>query len=383
MEILTTKMAALSIKKLPAEEEYPDLSRHNNHMAKVLTLDMYKMLRERSTHNGFTIDGVIQTGVDNPGHPFIMTVGCVAGDEETYDVFRELLDPVIEDRHGGYKPSDKHKTDLNPNNLKRGDDLDSNYVLSCRVRTGRSIRGFCLPPHCSRGERRAVEKLSIEVLSSLDGDLKGKYYALKNMTEEEQQQLIDDHFLFDKPVSPLLLSAGMARDWPDARGIWHNENKTFLVWVNEEDHLRVISMQNGGNMREVFTRFCNGLTKIEALFKQKGHAFMWNEHLGYVLTCPSNLGTGLRAGVHVKLPNLSKHDTFEEVLTRLRLQKRGTGGVDTAAEGGVFDISNADRLGFSEVELVQMVVDGVKLLVGMEKRLENGRSIDDLMPTQK
>lgn len=52
------------------------------------------------------------------GHPFIMTVGCVAGDEETYEVFKELLDPVIEDRHGGYKPSDKHKTDLNAGNLK-------------------------------------------------------------------------------------------------------------------------------------------------------------------------------------------------------------------------------------------------------------------------
>lgn len=60
-----------------------------------------------------------------------------------------------------------------------------------------------------------------------------------------------------------------------------------------------------------------------------------------------------------------------------------TGGVDTAAVGGVFDISNADRLGFSEVELVQMVVDGVKLLVEMEKRLEAGQSIDDLMPEQK
>lgn len=154
---------------------------------------------------------------------------------------------------------------------------------------------------------------------------------------------------------------------------------------------------------------------------------MWNEHLGYVLTCPSNLGTGLRAGVHVKLPNMSKHAKFEEVLKRLRLQKRGTGeysgyyvcscsgvcqhsleddlhhfyynsvwdqvgglhtfplsgGVDTAAVGGVFDISNADRLGFSEVELVQMVVDGIKLLVEMEKKLEKGQSIDDMMPAQK
>ncbi|CAI9534949.1 unnamed protein product [Staurois parvus] len=326
-----------------SEEEFPDLSLHNNHMAKALTPDIYKKLRDKCTPSGFTLDDVIQTGVDNPGHPFIMTVGCVAGDEESYDVFKDLLDKVIEDRHNGYKPTDKHKTDLNWNNLKGGDDLDPNYVLSSRVRTGRSIKGYTLPPHCSRGERRAIEKLSIKgkellevlvtptnstgrwALSSLAAEFKGKYYPLKDMTDAEQQQLIDDHFLFDKPVSPLLLAAGMARDWPDGRGIWHNDNKTFLVWVNEEDHLRVISMQKGGNMKEVFKRFCEGLQKIEEIFKAAGHPFSWSEHLGYILTCPSNLGTGLRGGVHVKLPNLSKHAKFEEILKRLRLQKRGTG----------------------------------------------------------
>ncbi|XP_012893174.1 PREDICTED: creatine kinase B-type-like, partial [Dipodomys ordii] len=152
-------------------------------------------------------------------------------------------------------------------------------------------------------------------------------------------------------------------------------------------HLRVISMQKGGKMREVFTRFCKGLTQeglhIESLFKARKYEFMWNPHLGYILTCPYNLGTGLHAGVHDKLPHLGKNEKFPEVLKRLRLQKRGTGGVDTAAVGGVFDISNADRLGFSEVELVQMVVDGVKLLIEMEQRLEQSQTLDDLMPAQK
>lgn len=201
------------------------------------------------------------------------------------------------------------------------------------------------------------------------------------MTDEEQEQLINDHFLFDKPVSPLLTCAGMARDWPDGRGIWHNENKNFLVWVNEEDHTRVISMQKGGDIRDVFTRFCNGLNKVEALIKDAGYEFMWNEHLGFVLTCPSNLGTGLRAGVHLKIPLMSKDEKkLDSILDTLRLQKRGTGGVDTASVGGIYDISNADRLGFSEVELVQSMVDGVGLLIQMEKRLEKGESIDDLIP---
>ena len=88
----------------------------------------------------------------------------------------------------------------------------------------------------------------------------------------------------------------MARDWPDARGIWHNTAKNFLVWINEEDHTRMISMEKGGNMMAVFNRFCDGINKVEALIKGDGYSFMWNEHLGYVLTCPSNLGTGLRGG---------------------------------------------------------------------------------------
>merc|ERR1719150_710031 len=114
--------------------------------------------------------------------------------------------------------------------------------------------------------------------------------------------------------------------------------------------------------------------------KASGYEYMWNEHLGYVLTCPSNLGTGVRAGVHVKVPLLSKHKDFDALLTKLRLQKRGTGGVDTASTDGTFDISNLDRLGSSEVQQVQMVIDGVKLLVEMEKCLMKGESIDKLIP---
>lgn len=361
--------------KTMAISNFPDLSQHNNWMAKCLTNEIYNKLYQKKTSTGYTLDYAIQTGVDNPGHPFIMTVGCVAGDEETYSVFADFFDPVIEKRHNGYAKNAKHKTNLNPKNLVGGDDLDEKYVLSCRVRTGRSIRGIALPPWCTRAERRAVETIVTDALSQLDGHLKGKYYSLVTMTDEEQEQLINDHFLFDKPVSPLLLSARMARDWPDARGIWHNEAKDFLVWINEEDHTRVISMQKGGNMKEVFTRFCDGLKKVETAIRKKGHEFMWNKHLGFVLTCPSNLGTGLRGGVHVKIPLLSVTKEFDPLLKSLRLQKRGTGGVDTASVGGVFDISNSDRLGSSEVEQVQAVVDGVKLMIELEKALEQGMDI--------
>ena len=89
--------------------------------------------------------------------------------------------------------------------------------------------------------KNAFEKLS--------DDLAGKYFPLLGMEEADRQQLVDDHFLFvsgDKN----LISAGMERDWPEGRGIFHNESKSFLVWVNEEDQLRIISMEKG---TKVFT----------------------------------------------------------------------------------------------------------------------------------
>ncbi|NXT05307.1 KCRU kinase, partial [Prunella fulvescens] len=363
--------------------EYPDLRKHNNCMASNLTPAIYARLCDKATPNGWTLDQCIQTGVDNPGHPFIKTVGIVAGDEETYEVFADLFDPVIQERHNGYDPRTmKHVTDLDATKIKCGQ-FDERYVLSSRIRTGRSIRGLSLPPACTRAERREVERVAVDALSGLTGDLAGRYYRLSEMTECEQQQLIDDHFLFDKPVSPLLTAAGMARDWPDARGIWHNHQKTFLIWINEEDHTRVISMEKGGNMKRVFERFCRGLKEVERLIQERGWEFMWNERLGYILTCPSNLGTGLRAGVHIKLPLLSKDSRFPKILENLRLQKRGTGGVDTAAKGGIFDISNLDRLGKSEVELVQLVIDGVNYLIDCERRLEKGQDIRVPSPLQQ
>uniref|UniRef100_A0A8C7V3Y2 Creatine kinase S-type, mitochondrial n=3 Tax=Oncorhynchus mykiss TaxID=8022 RepID=A0A8C7V3Y2_ONCMY len=362
-------------KLYPPSADFPDLRRHNNCMAHALTPAIYGKLRDQVTPNNWTLDQCIQTGVDNPGHPFIKTVGMVAGDEESYKVFADLFDPVIKDRHNGYDPKTmKHPTDLDASKITNGV-FDEKYVLSSRVRTGRSIRGLSLPPCCSRSERREVERVTVQALAGLKGDLSGRYYSLGDMTEKEQQQLIDDHFLFDKPVSPLLTCAFMARDWPDGRGLWHNNEKTFLIWVNEEDHTRVISMEKGGNMKRVFERFCRGLQQVEKLIQERGWEFMWNEHLGYILTCPSNLGTGLRAGVHVRLPKLSKDPRFGKILDNMRLQKRGTGGVDTATTGDTFDISNNDRLGKSEVELVQLLVDGVNYLIDCEKRLERGQDI--------
>ena len=104
--------------KSNALANFPDLSKHSNWMAKCLTPAIYAKYHGVKTSTGYTLDHVIQTGIDNPGHPFIKTVGCVAGDEESYTTFADLFDAVIEKRFNGFKKTDMHKTDLSYQKLK-------------------------------------------------------------------------------------------------------------------------------------------------------------------------------------------------------------------------------------------------------------------------
>merc|ERR1711862_7126 len=209
-------------------------------------------------------------------------------------------------------------------------------------------------------------------LSKLTGDLAGKYYPLTGMEETVRQQLVDDHFLFMSGDKNLTV-AGMERDWPEGRGIFHNKDKTFLTWVNEEDHLRIISMQMGGDVKGVFDRLSRGISAVgESVSKESGKDFMLDPKYGYIHSCPTNLGTGMRASVHVDLPGFTKEglDSLKARCEELKVQPRGTRGESGGQTGITYDISNKHRLGYSEVELVQCMIDGVNTLVEEDIKLQ-------------
>ena len=186
------------------------------------------------------------------------------------------------------------------------------------------------------------------------------------MTPEVQDQLIEDHFLF-KEGDRFLQAANASRYWPSGRGIFHNKEKTFLVWVGEEDHLRIISMQDGGHVGEVYGRLVEGIRAIEGLMK-----FSSDPRLGWLTFCPTNLGTAIRASVHITLPLLAKGgmDKLQDVADKFQLQVRGSSGEHSEAEGGKYDISNRERMGVTEFEAVEKMYKGVAELIRMEKELE-------------
>ncbi len=111
---------------------------------------------------------------------------------------------------------------------------DAKMIKSTRIRVGRNLAEYPLGPGITNEQRKEIEAKVIQALNSFEGDLAGKYYALNNMSAEDQKQLIEDHFLF-KEGDRFLEACGLNRDWPNGRGIFHNNDKSFLVWVNEED----------------------------------------------------------------------------------------------------------------------------------------------------
>merc|ERR1712194_411133 len=180
-------------------------------------------------------------------------------------------------------------------------------------------------------------------------------YAPKpnGIDKDTEERLIKEHFLFQEPHDePMLLSWRMERDWPHGRGIYHNEAKNALVWVNEEDHLRIMSMQKGNDIRAVFDRFAKIVTAVEGACKD----------------------AGLGSSMMIKVPLASKQPDFKKWLADRSLQARGSGGfASKGADDGIRDVSNCDRMGKDEVTLVNEMIKGIIDVIAWEKQLEKAR----------
>ena len=346
---------------------FPEIRSIHSLVAKHLTAERWKKLAtHRTATSGFTLNKAIACAVqfDN------QHCGIYAGDEDSYHDFKEVFEPIILEYHG-LKPEFAHQSDMDVHKILGNIHPDA-PVHSVRIRVGRNIEGYGLSPGITKEQRQNVERLMVNAFAKLEGDLSGKYFPLLGMKEETRQKLVDDHFLF-MSGDRNLITAGMERDWPEGRGIFHNEDKTFLTWVNEEDQLRIISMQTGGDVKGVFARLAKGISAVEMSVKEEsGKHFQHHEKYGYIHACPTNLGTGMRASVHIDLPGWNKEGlpALKKRCEELKIQPRGTRGESGGQTGIKYDISNKHRLGYSEVELVQCMIDGVNTLYKEDVELQ-------------
>eukprot|EP01147_Barroeca_monosierra_P005439 gene5439-7155_t len=135
----------------------------------------------------------------------------------------------------------------------------------------------------------------------------GRYHSLTpghadHISEEEYKGLVAEHIMFkDMAADPYLLSAGIASEWPYGRGCYVSEDRGFVIWVGEEDHLRIMCMKKGTVLNDVFERLKTALDVVSGI---EGLEFAMSPDYGVVTSCPTNLGTGMRASVHIPLPIL-------------------------------------------------------------------------------
>ena len=350
--------------------EYKKAGGKQSLMAQAMTPEIFEKYKDLKTKSaGWTIARAINTGTC-----YVSSfVGCHAGDLESYHLFSDLFRPVVEGYHVGYKldGSMNHVTDMDASKIKT--DLTpqaKSKIISTRIRVARNLSFYPLNPGGTCQTREEIAGLMSKVFDTLEGDLAGQFYRHTTMTPEQTQQLVDDHFLF-KGRDKMQAASGYHMHWPHGRGIFHSHAKEFISWVNEGDHLRIISMEKGGDVKRVFERLSRGITAIEeGLKKVTGHStiFMSDPILGMVTCCPSNLGTAMRASVHILVPKLIASFGFEkldEIARTMNCQVRGSSGEHSEVVDRI-DISNWRRLGFKECDLIQDMIQCVNKLAEME-----------------
>mmetsp|Transcript_20748 Transcript_20748/g.43220 ORF Transcript_20748/g.43220 Transcript_20748/m.43220 type:complete len:388 (-) Transcript_20748:2368-3531(-) len=318
----------------------------------------------------------IKTGLENPDS----SLGCYAMTPLDYSKFGGFFDKVIRDYHGDESGDKTHITDWN---VDDAEDYDVKKLgqdeLSMRVRVGRNLIGFNLPGEMDKDERIKFEQKMLPAFDQLMEKYGGKVHSLTPdfgdiganpnlISKEKYQKLVDAHVMFkDMDADPYLKSAGISSDWPYGRGCWQSQDKMRIIWFGEEDQLRIMCMKKGSNLLEVFANLNEMLSTVESI---DGIEFARDDNYGYVTSCPSNLGTGMRASVHVKIPNLTADGTdkkAKEVCKPLGLSVRGTGGEHTPiGADGTVDISPSARLFIKEKEIIGKLYEGIEKLMAIE-----------------
>ena len=225
-------------------------------------------------------------------------------------------------------------------------------VISTRIRLARNLTGYPFP-------EKLTEELADKIIQSVRYELNRldefNEYNIGEIQEEKATLLQEKHL-----ISPALIRR------KEMAAAFISSDEDISVMVNEEDHLREQYIIKGFELVKAYER-------IAGIDESIGQSlpFAYDERLGYLTACPSNLGTGMRASVMLFLPGLTKYDTLQELLPKLKaggMTVRGVFGEGSTAEGYLYQVSNERTLGVSEKEILRLTEYWVTELCSLEHR---------------
>ncbi|MDR3077449.1 MAG: protein arginine kinase [Planctomycetota bacterium] len=236
-----------------------------------------------------------------------------------------------------------------------GSSPSSGIAVSTRVRLARNLAGRKFPTHPDQSERRSVLDEVRAAIMSLPGDCEFIWREMETESQLERRLLVESH----------MISREMA-DGSGPRAIAVSQSKCLVVMVNEEDHLRVQCLLPGLVVREAYDR----VNLFDDLLSERLE-FAFDSRYGYLTSCPTNVGTGLRVSAMLHLPALVMTRHIEKVFRavyEMRMAVRGFYGEGTDALGELYQISNQVTCGRSEDDILGDMEAAVNAIIKYETR---------------
>jgi hypothetical protein len=283
------------------------------------------------TANGVTWEQICRSGLANPDSK----VGIYAGDAESYDLFWEELRPIVSHCHD--LPELDRLLHLPPDLLCPPVASSFSQVRSTRLRLARNLDGVRFPSAMRKADRQQVYQVVKDALK----EMPGAWFDLETMSTAQRRVLADARLLFTNE-DRFMASANIYEHWPLGRAIFVTPDGQRAIWINEEDHLRIMAVVPGYRPAEALVQLQHLLDFLEQRL-----AFAWSPRLGYLTSCPSNLGTGLRASVLAHCT-----DVDAAAFRRCGMQLRSAYGEHATVVDNLYDISPRQRLGVSEREIL-------------------------------
>jgi len=230
-------------------------------------------------------------------------------------------------------------------------------VMSSRVRLARNLKGAVFPGWAKKPERVKILETIRPAVESLPAMKDSFSEAMDNLGALDKQILVERHLISREHAAK---SSGS--------GLVLNRDETFCVMINEEDHLRMQALRPGFQLREAWTAIDHLDSELE---KKLDYAF--DNELGYLTACPTNLGTGIRVSAMLHLPGLVLAEQINPIIqsvNKLGLAVRGLYGEGTEALGNVFQVSNQMTLGENEETIIDRLGKAMLQIIECE---ENAR----------
>lgn len=235
--------------------------------------------------------------------------------------------------------------------------MSNDVVISTRIRLARNLKDYPFPCKLnSLGREKVIEKVRDSVKKSnspVASDF--SFIKMSELTSSQSVSLVEKRL-----VSPEFISE------TDGRALLISKDECFSIMINEEDHIRLQVITKGLSLEQAY----DTADKLDTLLDENLD-FAFDEKLGYLTQCPTNLGTGMRASVMLHLPALEKSRAINRIagnLSKLGLTIRGAHGEGTEPKGALYQLSNQVTLGISEKAAIENLKNITEQLIAQENQ---------------